>query len=215
MKHFLALVLVAVGIGVLTGCEVPRSSIRSVYFGTHGSWLNGEIKDCVTTHSDPHWLGCDGNTYSTDEGRKFKVNFDGDPDDRSSGGFLDWQCSKGDNGINCKEAERAQGAHPYDLLNLETTPAEFGSQHSEYLESMKSTIAGHLPSSSSASKRVSAQIVVTVGQTGYHNHASVRTSSGDAMFDYSCVKGVEDVNRFSPLPYGYESLTVSFDCSAP
>jgi hypothetical protein len=213
MKHLLSFVLMTIGIGVLAGCEVPHTSIRTVYFGAHGSWLNGEIKDCVTTRTDPHWLGCDGNTYSTEEGRKFKVTIEGDTDAPLGVEFLDWQCSKDDTGIRCKAAEGAQSAHPYALMNLETTPAEFGSQHADYLESLKGKIASHLPSSASA--RASAQIVITIGKTGYHNHASVKFSSGDVTFDRTCVDAVEDVSTFDSLPFGYESMTVSYYCSAP
>jgi hypothetical protein len=80
---------------------LSHTSIRKVYFGTYGSWMNGELKDCVTTHTDANWLGCDGNRDTMEEGRTFKITFDHDPNS-AKGEFQDWQCSKNDEGISCK-----------------------------------------------------------------------------------------------------------------
>jgi periplasmic protein TonB len=91
---------------------------------------------------------------------------------------------------------------------------DFGSQFPYYVDAIKRKVASNwyqqqVESSTRAGSRV--YLNFTVSRDGVPNGIRVATSSGSSTLDTSCLRAVQRVDTFGPLPSGYNQSSISVE----
>ncbi len=115
---------------------------------------------------------------------------------------------------------KAAANNPNASNSVAVTGGDFGSRFGWYVDVIKRKVAQNwlLPEVASSTP-VGATVYVqfSVGRDGSVSDAGIATSSGSFSLDSSCLRAVQRVDTFGPLPSGYNdsSLNVLYHCTYP